>query len=417
MRRAPARWTAVPWCCRPRSLTDDAARGRRCRGRRRPRRHRHVPAAHPDLVLRRSATPAGPPSAPARRWSSPPGTTCGIDPTPDVGDEHRTVVEQVGGQVDRHAVGGGAARPEDRACPAVDGDVATAWRVGGEDPSGTHCACAPRGRHRRDHLILAQPTDGPRDRSSPTFDSASTIEPADRRGPHRQSFTRRRSGRRLGRFAESEVLEVEISRSCPRPPFDPALANAVGFAEITLAERGGRGVGAGAHRPPGSGLGCRPSHRHRAHPPPVRTRATRGRQDQEPRAAPPVRAARGARRSRSPAPLGSTRTHRRRDLDRLLGTDLGVGPSWRPRRTSAATWARGRLGCSTAIPRRCGRAPSAAGRPGTPPSPAAAGPVTGPGGARRATDDRHSVPGTLTLEADGRWWVGRPSPRPPTAAR
>lgn len=65
----------------------------------------------------------------------PTGYDFRLDPFPGATDDARTVVEQVGGTV-RASMAGGPERPEDRAASAVDGDLTTAWRVGGPEPIG-----------------------------------------------------------------------------------------------------------------------------------------------------------------------------------------------------------------------------------------------------------------------------------------
>jgi arabinofuranan 3-O-arabinosyltransferase len=156
-----------------------------------------------------------------------------IDPTPEVGDDDRTVVEQVGGQVEA-TLGGGADRPEDRAASAVDGDPRTAWRVGGADPAGTRLRVTIPAGVATDELTLVQPQDGPRDRAvtdvrvwiddRPAFDVALTeasTTPAGQTVP----------------LPVSEVHELEIELlGVSTPPFDPELANAVGFAEVRLGD-------------------------------------------------------------------------------------------------------------------------------------------------------------------------------------
>lgn len=77
----------------------------------------------------------GPTERAGRTAPDPTGYDFRLDPFPGTGDDARTVVEHVGGQVEATG-GGGPDRPEDRAAHAVDGDPDTAWRVGGSDPVG-----------------------------------------------------------------------------------------------------------------------------------------------------------------------------------------------------------------------------------------------------------------------------------------
>jgi hypothetical protein len=154
-----------------------------------------------------------------------------LDVFPGATDDERTVVVQQGGQVD--ATGdGGAGRPEDRAARAFDGDERTAWRVGGADPTGHRIALRPDEPVEADRVTLVQPQDGPRDRVLTRvrlrFDSGDPVDVelgASSLTPEGQvvRFPRRTVGR----------LEVELLGTTV-PPFDPARANAVGFAEIDL---------------------------------------------------------------------------------------------------------------------------------------------------------------------------------------
>ena len=64
----------------------------------------------------------------------PTGYDYRIDPSPGIGDDRRTVVEQVGGTVEATGGGGGSARGPRR--PRRRRRPATAWRVGGADPAG-----------------------------------------------------------------------------------------------------------------------------------------------------------------------------------------------------------------------------------------------------------------------------------------
>lgn len=69
--------------------------------------------------------------------ADPTGYDFRLDPFPGTDDDHRSVVEHVGGTVE--ATGGrGPEAPEHRASQAVDGDPTTAWRVAGPDVAGHH---------------------------------------------------------------------------------------------------------------------------------------------------------------------------------------------------------------------------------------------------------------------------------------
>jgi hypothetical protein len=154
-----------------------------------------------------------------------------LDVFPGSTDDDRTVVLQRGGRVD--ATGdGGAGRPEDRAARAFDGDDRTAWRVGGADPTGHRIALRPDEPVEADRITLVQPQDGPRDRvldrvrlDFDTGDPVIVDLGAASLTPEGQVV---RFPRRTVRRVEVELLGTTV------PPFDPARANAVGFAEIDL---------------------------------------------------------------------------------------------------------------------------------------------------------------------------------------
>jgi len=69
--------------------------------------------------------------------ADPTGYDFRLDPFPGTDDDHRSVVEHVGGRVEGTG-GRGPEAPEDRASKAVDGDLGTAWRVTGPDVVGNH---------------------------------------------------------------------------------------------------------------------------------------------------------------------------------------------------------------------------------------------------------------------------------------
>ncbi len=163
----------------------------------------------------------------------PSGLDFRLEPFGDVGDGAHTVVEHEGGRVDATA-DGGTGRPEDRAVLAFDGDSRTSWRVGGPDPTGERLTIELDGPVTADGVTLVQPQDGPRDRvltvvrlsldgGEPTTVTLGeeSLEPGGQRVPFPE-----RSVRRL----ELELVETTV------PAFDPGLANAVGFAEVGLAD-------------------------------------------------------------------------------------------------------------------------------------------------------------------------------------
>lgn len=175
----------------------------------------------------------GPTERAGETLPEPTGYDQRIDPTPEAGDEQRTVVEHVGASVSA-TMGGGASRPEDRAAVAFDGDDRTSWRVGGGDPVGTTIRVRVPAGVAADQVVLVQPQDGPRDRV--ITEVALRIDGG---RPQRVALTEASltpAGQAVPLPAtEVSDLEVAITR-VSRPPFDPALANAVGFAEIRLGD-------------------------------------------------------------------------------------------------------------------------------------------------------------------------------------
>lgn len=175
----------------------------------------------------------GPTERPGETFAEPSGYDHRLEPFPGTSDDSRTVVEPVGPGVFGGS-GGGAARPEDRVAAAADGDLRTAWRVGGADPTGTRLLLDAGSPIRTDHLTLVQPQDGPRDRVLDrirvTLDDG---EPLDvELGP--ASLT---PAGQVVTFPGQEVRRVEIELTgVTEPPFDPAQANAVGLAEIRLGD-------------------------------------------------------------------------------------------------------------------------------------------------------------------------------------
>lgn len=96
----------------------------------------------------------GPTEAAGETAEDPTGYDFRLDPFPGTGDDSRTVVERIGGQV-QGSGGRGPERPEDRATHAVDGDVTTAWRVAGE-VAGQHLHVRFDGAVPVDQLRLVQ---------------------------------------------------------------------------------------------------------------------------------------------------------------------------------------------------------------------------------------------------------------------
>lgn len=173
----------------------------------------------------------GPTERAGETLREPTGYDHRLEPFPGAGDESRTVVEQVGGTVTATS-GGGAPRPEDRAAAAVDRDLRTSWRVGGADPAGTRFRIQVDDPVTADRIVLVQPQDGPRDRViSRVLLRLDDDEPIEvELNP--ESFT---PEGQVVRFERQEVRRAEVEIAAVSvPPFDPALANAVGFAEVGL---------------------------------------------------------------------------------------------------------------------------------------------------------------------------------------
>jgi arabinofuranan 3-O-arabinosyltransferase len=157
----------------------------------------------------------------------PNGTDFRLDVFPGATDASRTVVEQRGGLVDASG-DGGATRPEDRAAHAFDGDVRTAWRVGGEDPTGEKLVLRTPRPVRAGRVTLVQPQDGARRRALRTvrlrFDGGPAMTVS--LGP--MSLTPRGQTVRFPTRTFSR-LEVELVTLDERPGL-----NAVGFAEVRI---------------------------------------------------------------------------------------------------------------------------------------------------------------------------------------
>jgi arabinofuranan 3-O-arabinosyltransferase len=91
-----------------------------------------------------AGTPVGGPGSNDYRLDVFPGST----------DASQTVVEQHGGRASASAAFG----PADRAALAFDGDLRTAWRVGGDDVDDQQLVLhTPKGGVRADHVTLVQP--------------------------------------------------------------------------------------------------------------------------------------------------------------------------------------------------------------------------------------------------------------------
>ncbi|MFP3906674.1 MAG: alpha-(1-_3)-arabinofuranosyltransferase family protein, partial [Acidimicrobiales bacterium] len=162
----------------------------------------------------------------------PTGYDVRLDPFAGSSDDARTVVEHLGGQVSA-SLSGGAARPEDRAFAAFDGDLATAWRIGGADPRGHRVSVELDEAIAPDQLVLVQPQDGPRDRVVESvrihFDGAPPVD------VELDATSSSPTGQPIALDLQDPVrrFEIEIT-GVSDPGFEPELANAVGFAEVQI---------------------------------------------------------------------------------------------------------------------------------------------------------------------------------------
>jgi hypothetical protein len=130
--------------------------------------------------------------------------------------------------------------PSDRPVRGIDGDVATAWRVGAfTDPVGERWQASLAKPTTADHVRLVQPVTGPRNRWITTatlrFDAGSPVTVAlgeDSRTPGGQVVTfPRRTFRRLD-------ITVDATNSGRRKTYDGL--SAVGFAEVEIPGEQGR---------------------------------------------------------------------------------------------------------------------------------------------------------------------------------
>ena len=175
----------------------------------------------------------GPTERVGQTLTDPIGFDFRLEPFGGSPEDAHTLVEHEGGRVDATG-GGGTFRPEDRAVGAFDGDLRTSWRVGGPDPAGQRLTLELDDPVTADGVTLTQPQDGPRDRVLTAVrlhldgDEPITVplgEESLGATGQRVPFPERSVGR-----LEIELVETTV------PPFDPARANAVGFAEVGLAD-------------------------------------------------------------------------------------------------------------------------------------------------------------------------------------
>ncbi len=156
---------------------------------------------------------------------------------PDAGDDARTVAEQRGGTADATSYGDiDRYTPEDRPAHAVDGDLFTAWRVGGgAQPTGERLVLRPDRPVRTDYIDLVQPQTGDRSRWLTQvrldFDRGPAVIVD--LGP--ESLTPR--GQRV-EFSTRTIRQLEIeplATNTGTAP-DPRGANPVGFAEVRVGD-------------------------------------------------------------------------------------------------------------------------------------------------------------------------------------
>jgi arabinofuranan 3-O-arabinosyltransferase len=175
----------------------------------------------------------GPTEQAGETQPDPTGYDFRLEPFPGRDDDSRTVVEQVGGRVSA-TMAGGPERPADRAAAAVDGDPATAWRVGGRDPRGERLVLeAPAPVPTNEVRLVrsaAKPGERVLTRVRVTVDDLAPIDvdlgpEADR--PEGQAVT----------FAARDVttVAVELLDTVPAP-FSGGAEEPVGLAEVRLGD-------------------------------------------------------------------------------------------------------------------------------------------------------------------------------------
>lgn len=163
----------------------------------------------------------------------PTGYDFRLDPFPRTGDAIRTVVQHVGGRVEATS-GGGPERPEDRAAHAVDGDVATAWRVGGVDPRGQSLVIEPASPVSASEMRLVQPSTAPGGRELAsvrvTVDDHAPVDVA--LGPESHAP----AGQAVA-VPEGTVgrVRIEVLQTVPPSPTPPG-ATPVGLAEVRIGD-------------------------------------------------------------------------------------------------------------------------------------------------------------------------------------
>ena len=160
-----------------------------------------------------------------------------LDTVPSAGDASRTVAEQRGGTADATSYGDrDRYTPEDRPANAVDGDLATAWRVAGAGAlDGDRLVLEPARPQRIDRITLVQPQGGVRDRVLTSarvhLDDGRSIDVV--LGP--ESLT---PEGQVVRFSPRTVRSVEIEPLTTNVDdvAEPVGANPVGFAEVQIGD-------------------------------------------------------------------------------------------------------------------------------------------------------------------------------------
>ena len=160
-----------------------------------------------------------------------------LDVFPGTGTASQTVVEQHGG----HAGSNAAFSAADRAALAFDGDVRTAWRVGGDLDNQRLVLRTPKGGVQADHVTLVQPQVLVQDRVitkariTINDDAPITVD----LGPESLQTT----GQVVSFPARTvHTLTIEpVATNIPAGDLDPSTdgplpANPVGFAEVELGD-------------------------------------------------------------------------------------------------------------------------------------------------------------------------------------
>ena len=138
---------------------------------------------------------------------------------------------------------GGVDRPEDRGSRAFDGDLSTAWRVGGADPLHSWIEVRPDRPIRTDHVDLVQPLGLPRDRwiTNVTVER----ERRDRRAPSRSATRRSPPAGQTVRFPATDVRSLRdrdhrAARPAVRPRASPTRSASPRSASATRRRCGVR---------------------------------------------------------------------------------------------------------------------------------------------------------------------------------